>query len=202
MRFRLPHVMLLLIGLLLMNTVAADNSGPIIPKGKGEQCVADTDFMRRNHMDLIVHQRDETVIRGIRDEPFSLAECVDCHVQTDANAKPIRIDAEGQFCSSCHTYVAAKIDCFGCHAAVPDPIDDKKLGFAPAANEAIEAYLARNLAENNSVGDRSSVESNRLAAKNPPDLAQTHDALRTFRQKHVQAAHSARTPLHRESVLR
>ncbi|MEE9333136.1 MAG: cytochrome c3 family protein [Granulosicoccaceae bacterium] len=76
--------------------------------------------MRRNHMDLIVHQRDDTVIRGIRDEPFSLVECVDCHVQRDAENKHIRVDEEGQFCAGCHSFVAAKIDCFSCHAAVPD----------------------------------------------------------------------------------
>jgi len=111
---------LLLVALLVCGMAHAGDRGPVVPKGKGEQCVAETDFMRRNHMDLIIHQRDETVIKGIRDEPFSLVECVDCHVQRDANNKAIRIDAEGQFCSSCHEFVAAKIDCFSCHAAIPD----------------------------------------------------------------------------------
>lgn len=87
--------------------------------------MADTDFMRRNHMDLLVHQRDETVIRGIRDEPFSLVECVDCHAQTTDAGEPIRVDAEGQFCASCHAYTAVKIDCFGCHAALPDQVADQ-----------------------------------------------------------------------------
>lgn len=95
-------------------------AGPVIPKGKGENCVAETDFMRRDHMRLLIHQRDETVLRGIREEPFSLSECVDCHAQTADNGDPIRIDAEGQFCQSCHAYAAVKIDCFGCHAALPD----------------------------------------------------------------------------------
>lgn len=104
----------------------AEDRGPVIPKGKGDQCVAETDFMRRNHMDLIIHQRDETVIKGIRDQPFSLVECVDCHVQRDTENKPIRIDAEGQFCASCHAFVAAKIDCFTCHAAVPDSLNDTR----------------------------------------------------------------------------
>ncbi len=76
--------------------------------------------MRRDHMRLLIHQRDETVIQGIRDEPFSLAECVECHVQVADNGDALRIDAEGQFCQSCHAYAAVKIDCFGCHAAVPD----------------------------------------------------------------------------------
>lgn len=100
--------------------VVADDKGPHIPKGKGEQCVAETDFMRRDHMRLLIHQRDETVLRGLRDEPFSLAECVDCHAQVADSGEPIRIDAEGQFCQSCHAYAAVKIDCFGCHAALPD----------------------------------------------------------------------------------
>lgn len=97
-----------------------EDKGPHIPKGKGEQCVAETDFMRRDHMRLLVHQRDETVLKGIRDEPFSLSECVDCHAQVAESGEPVRIDAEGQFCQSCHAYAAVKIDCFGCHAAVPD----------------------------------------------------------------------------------
>ncbi len=123
---RLLQCLLLLLGLTLGWMSVAGERGPVIPKGKGDRCVADTDFMRRNHMDLIVHQRDETVIRGIRDEPFSLVECVDCHAQRDANNEPIRVDAEGQFCASCHTFVAAKIDCFGCHAAVPDGEDQER----------------------------------------------------------------------------
>lgn len=123
---------LLFVLLFLSSLAVANDKGPIIPKGKGDACVADTDFMRRNHMDLIVHQRDETVIKGIRDEPFSLVECVDCHVQKNANNEFIRIDAQDQFCASCHTFVAAKIDCFSCHAAVPDAMPDtnarEKLG--------------------------------------------------------------------------
>ncbi|MBV5325306.1 MAG: hypothetical protein J0626_08585, partial [Rhodospirillaceae bacterium] len=40
---------------------------PVITKAvKGEQCVEPTDFMRRNHMKLLNHQRDETVIEGVR----------------------------------------------------------------------------------------------------------------------------------------
>jgi len=131
MRLRHSQCLARLLTLVLISiasVVLAGDLGPVIPKGVGEQCVAETGFMRRNHMDLIVHQRDETVIKGIRDEPFSLVECVDCHVQRDTNDVPIRVDAEGQFCSSCHEYVAAKIDCFGCHAAVPDATADNRVG--------------------------------------------------------------------------
>lgn len=123
---RKPITTLLLgvVGLSFACWAIADQSGPVIPKGKGEQCVADTAFMRRNHMDLLIHQRDETVIEGIRQKPFSLVECVDCHAGKGADGQALRVDAEGQFCQSCHAYVAVKIDCFSCHAAVPDADDD------------------------------------------------------------------------------
>lgn len=107
----------------LVPALAAD--GPVIPEAtQGDACVADTDFMRRNHMELIKHQRDETVIEGIRGKPFSLVECVDCHAGRDDTGKAVRIDGEGQFCESCHAYAAVRIDCFSCHAAVPDQHDD------------------------------------------------------------------------------
>ena len=108
---------------------AADNTkepvrlaslAPVIPPASGEQCVADTDLMRSDHMALLNHQRDETVLEGKRDNPFSLVACVNCHAQTAADGSPIRIDAKGQFCESCHSYAAVKIDCFTCHAAVPE----------------------------------------------------------------------------------
>ena len=31
----------------------------------------------------------------------------------------VRVDAPGQFCESCHRYTGVRLDCFGCHAAVP-----------------------------------------------------------------------------------
>ena len=45
---------------------------PIIPVAQGENCVEDTDFMRRNHMSLLKHQRDETMHEGIRSKQHSL----------------------------------------------------------------------------------------------------------------------------------
>lgn len=119
---------LIVLGLLapgLLSIVAAvdavaDTGALDIPRGKGDACVAETDYMRRYHMDLILHQRDETVIKGIRDEPFSLVECVNCHAGNDTQGQAVRIDEEGQFCQVCHQYAAVRIDCFGCHRATPD----------------------------------------------------------------------------------
>ena len=116
------------------------DEGPVIPPAAfGDQCVADTEIMRKDHMALLNHQRDETVIEGVRGEPFSLVGCVNCHAQRDSNGQAIRIDAKGQFCESCHTYAAVKIDCFTCHAALPE--DKEIIGSVDPAAHAV-ALLA------------------------------------------------------------
>ena len=84
-----------------------------------ENCVEPTEYMRRNHFELIRHQRDETVYGGIRGAKHSLSGCVSCHVGYDSQGTPLEIDAEGQFCSSCHDYAAVEMNCFDCHATVP-----------------------------------------------------------------------------------
>ena len=84
-----------------------------------DSCVEPTEFMRRNHMEVIEHQRDETVHGGIRSTKHSLAGCVECHVSYAADSKPVPVTAEGQFCFACHEFTAVGMDCFGCHASVP-----------------------------------------------------------------------------------
>ena len=93
---------------------------PVIPTGQGERCVEDTDFMRRNHMDLLNHQRDETMHEGIRAKQYSLKECLDCHAVNGPDAVPVTVSNPGHFCRSCHDYAAVSIDCFQCHASRPD----------------------------------------------------------------------------------
>jgi predicted CXXCH cytochrome family protein len=84
----------------------------------GTQCAAPPAVMRRSHMDFLKHQRDDTVHGGIRGAKFSLKGCIECHAsqKTGSVAK-----AESNFCVSCHSYAAVKIDCFGCHASKPGP---------------------------------------------------------------------------------
>ncbi|MGB1109769.1 MAG: Hdr-like menaquinol oxidoreductase cytochrome c subunit [Gammaproteobacteria bacterium] len=86
---------------------------------EGRNCVEPNDVMRRQHFSFIMHQRDETVHRGIRTKKHSLKGCVDCHSAKDDSGTHIPVNTEGQFCSSCHEYAAVKIDCFECHATVP-----------------------------------------------------------------------------------
>ena len=84
-----------------------------------EACVEPTDIMRKEHNLFLLHQRDETVVDGIRTKNHSLANCVDCHVSYDEKGKAIPINAEGQFCQECHMKTATNITCFSCHAAEP-----------------------------------------------------------------------------------
>ena len=84
-----------------------------------EECVAPEDEMRRNHMNYILHQRDETMYDGIRTPRYSLEECINCHAATDDQGEYLPVNAPNQFCSSCHTYASVSIDCFQCHATKP-----------------------------------------------------------------------------------
>ena len=96
---------------------------PVIPMGQGDSCVEDTDFMRRNHMSLLKHQRDETMKEGIRGNPYSLKECISCHAVNGPDAKPVTVASPQHFCRSCHDYAAVSIDCFQCHASRPESGD-------------------------------------------------------------------------------
>ena len=90
---------------------------PVIERAaSGAQCVADPQFMRRNHMDLLKHQRDDTVREGVRGAKFSLKGCIECHASRETGSVT---KASTNFCVSCHSYAAVKIDCFECHASQP-----------------------------------------------------------------------------------
>lgn len=91
----------------------------LVKATKGEVCVEPLPVIRREHMKFLMHQRDDTVHRGIRGARHSLVGCIDCHAAKDDAGRWMRIDAPGQFCASCHAYVSVKIDCFECHAALP-----------------------------------------------------------------------------------
>jgi hypothetical protein len=95
---------------------ASQGLQPLVDKARGGECVADPAFMRRNHMQLLKHQRDDTLHGGIRSGKYSLKACVACHASQTSqsvNAGP------GDFCQRCHAFAAVKIDCFECHASKP-----------------------------------------------------------------------------------
>jgi hypothetical protein len=100
--------------------------GPVVePAAKGSQCVADPAFMRRNHMDLLRHQRDDTVRGGVRVGQYSLKACIECHASRQTGSV---VKAETNFCVSCHSYAAVKIDCFECHASTTGATLARTLG--------------------------------------------------------------------------
>ena len=87
---------------------------PVVKIEKAGACVAPTGEMRRNHMDMLQHQRDRTMRQGIREPRFSLKNCVECHAGRETGS----VLGRDGFCSSCHAYASVSIDCFECHSAL------------------------------------------------------------------------------------
>jgi hypothetical protein len=120
---RFLRLSLILTGLILLFPAQgmAETPFPSIhePEGKDVKCVQPEDEMRRNHMNYILHQRDETVREGIRTETYSLSKCIDCHVQPNDKGEIATHHDKEHFCSACHEYAAVQIDCFECHADRP-----------------------------------------------------------------------------------
>ncbi len=135
---RYTRFIVLALGMLLVpvSPIMADNLLPVIPEAQDrfsetQGCVEPTQDMRVNHMEYILHQRDETVHEGIRDKQHSLVECINCHV-SDAPDAP-RVSSEKHFCSSCHIYAAVSIDCFQCHADRPVKTSSHLHSLSPTA---------------------------------------------------------------------
>lgn len=103
----------LLLCLCIPAALAAEANTPKPDIGKGGQCVKDTQWMRKNHMHLLKHQRDETVHKGVRDDKIGLKVCIECHASKKDDSVIARNDS---FCVACHHYEAVKIDCFECHS--------------------------------------------------------------------------------------
>jgi hypothetical protein len=89
---------------------------PAEAKPLGDHCVEPTPFMKRNHMKLILHERNLTMHEGIRTKKYSLRNCINCHATPTTEDPQVRsVLGEGHFCQSCHAYNAVRIDCFECH---------------------------------------------------------------------------------------
>ena len=83
-----------------------------------EKCVESTEYMRANHMYLLLEWREEVVRNNERTYTASDGEeylksltdtCLDCH------------SPKVEFCDECHDYVGAQPDCWSCHV---DPEGD------------------------------------------------------------------------------
>ena len=108
---------------LVPGSISVADSGaamPELPKATmGQTCVEPVEYMRREHMNLLFHQRDRTVHDGERETRYSLTGCLDCHTQKDDQGAYIPINDPGQFCEACHSFSSVKMDCFQCHATRP-----------------------------------------------------------------------------------
>ena len=81
-----------------------------------EQCVESVEYMRANHMDLLVEWRETVVREGIRTWEASdgkeynmslTGTCLDCHSNKE------------DFCDQCHNYAGIQPYCWNCHV-VPE----------------------------------------------------------------------------------
>ena len=115
---------LILAGAVMLLLSAAVNSDSAVTPGSRaagmESCVAPTAEIRRNHMDYLKHDRNSVVRDGVRDVKNSLAGCVDCHAEKDGKGGYHPVNADGQFCSGCHEYLAVSLTCFQCHSKKPE----------------------------------------------------------------------------------
>lgn len=114
-----------------------------------QKCVQPDAEMRRNHMNYILHQRDETMHEGIRTRQYSLEECVNCHAAKNAAGDYIPVNDPDQFCYSCHSYAAVDIDCFQCHATKParaSTLQTQSSGSAYAGDESLRSESLDRLA--------------------------------------------------------
>jgi len=118
--------LLLILGLMLMVAFPAvpaeerSRFGPEVPKGTGEAHPEGNAYWRRQHMEMMLHDRDRTVYDGDRDVTASLSGCFDCHAVKDEAGQPVVYQDKRHFCRTCHDYAAVKVDCFMCHRSTPE----------------------------------------------------------------------------------
>jgi hypothetical protein len=112
---------------------------PKIPKALEKTEKGHAELMRLKHMDLMRHQRDETVHKGIRTKQYSLKACISCHAVPGPDKQSVSITSPKHFCRACHDYAAVKVDCFQCHSSKPPSSANLKL---PLSNQ-IQGFLRR-----------------------------------------------------------
>ncbi len=133
-----------------VGTAQAETPFPTIhePSDGSAKCIQPEDEMRRNHMNYILHERDETMHEGIRDEPESLANCIDCHVEPNKNGEIAGIKSNEHFCNACHQYAAVQIDCFQCHADRPQKYIKRNSHTSSLRSPSLREQLQQTLATN------------------------------------------------------
>ena len=83
-----------------------------LPPGGQKQCVEATEYMRKNHVDLLIRWRDWVVRDGDLDyiasdgKQYTISltlTCLKCHSNKD------------KFCDRCHDYLRVSPRCWDCH---------------------------------------------------------------------------------------
>jgi [DsrC]-trisulfide reductase subunit J len=105
---RLLAALALVAALAVPAGVLAGVDKPILEKASKGPCIAPPAVMRREHPEMLLHQRVKTVHQGVVGARVSLEGCIDCHGD------------QQKFCSQCHAYAGVKLDCFECHASRPE----------------------------------------------------------------------------------
>lgn len=129
---------------ILVGGIAPSASAEEVPRPKpakafkGEQCVEPVDLMRREHMNLLKHQRDETLRDGIRGNRYSLNACIDCHATASPEIADGKVRTLQPFCAECHEYAAVTIDCFQCHTGAALPENNGQSSVLPADHPKVE----------------------------------------------------------------
>lgn len=81
------------------------------PETLGDQCVEPVEYMRSNHMKLLIEWKDSVQRRGVRtyvnsrEETYNISlqnTCLGCH-------------DKDKFCDECHNYAGAEPVCWDCH---------------------------------------------------------------------------------------
>lgn len=118
---------------------------PEIAKLANKECIEPTEYMRANHMQLLLKWRDAAVRDGAtvyvnsqgKSSDISLEDtCLKCHsdntaskgtssannqisnsISNPAHASAARVaSSPNDFCFSCHDYAAVKPNCWSCHS--------------------------------------------------------------------------------------
>lgn len=108
---------------------------PVIAQLSDKECVEPKEYMRENHMKLLLEWRDsavrdgKTVYINSQGQAYEISlqgTCLNCHnnipisevdAVNDKKGTTAATNTEGnQFCFSCHTYSSVEPNCWNCHS--------------------------------------------------------------------------------------
>ena len=75
---------------------------PAITAQQAKECVASTEYMKDNHMQLLDESRNESASGQVYEKSLD-GTCLECHSNRE------------EFCDSCHDYASVDPYCWECH---------------------------------------------------------------------------------------